>query len=325
MIALAEPRRGRRHAESRRVLPHWVKLVFAPRWIALAIAVVAFSALCWSVLAPWQLGKNTATSRRNHQISASVHATPVPAAQLLGGRSEVPSDSEWHKVTITGRYLSDKQVLARLRNQDGNPAYEVLVPFAADDHTTYLVDRGYVRSQQGAAGVPAFGPAPSGVVTVIARIRAAEHTDAAHAPRELDGYLQAYAIDPVTIGKATGVSLAPGYLALTEDQPGLLGALDLPQLDAGPYLSYGLQWTAFGVMAPAALCYFLLTELRRRREEREELAAAEAAAAEPDAPPPPAAGAETVVPDPVDDAEAIAARAAAARSAKLADRYGRKG
>ena len=38
-----------------------------PGWIALALVVVAFAYLCFSVLAPWQLGKNTTTSRENHQ------------------------------------------------------------------------------------------------------------------------------------------------------------------------------------------------------------------------------------------------------------------
>ena len=49
-----------------------------PGWIALALVVVAFAYLCLTVLAPWQLGKNTRTSRENHQIEASVSADPVP-------------------------------------------------------------------------------------------------------------------------------------------------------------------------------------------------------------------------------------------------------
>ena len=39
-----------------------------PGWIALAVVVIAFTYLCFSVLAPWQLGKNTKTSRENDQI-----------------------------------------------------------------------------------------------------------------------------------------------------------------------------------------------------------------------------------------------------------------
>ena len=45
----------------------------------------------------------------------------------------------------------------------------------------------------------------------------------------------------------------------------MLGVLPLPQTDSGPYLSYGLQWLAFGIMAPLALAYFVRAELRERR------------------------------------------------------------
>lgn len=42
-----------------------------PQWLALYVVVLAFAYLCFTVLAPWQLGKNTKTSRENAQISSS--------------------------------------------------------------------------------------------------------------------------------------------------------------------------------------------------------------------------------------------------------------
>ena len=36
-------------------------------------------------------------------------------------------------------------------------------------------------------------------------------------------------------------------------QPGALGEIPTPAIESGPYLSYGLQWIAFGIMAPAAV------------------------------------------------------------------------
>ena len=53
-----------------------------PGWIALALVVIAFTYLCFTVLAPWQLGKNTKTSRENAQISNSLSADPVPLKTL---------------------------------------------------------------------------------------------------------------------------------------------------------------------------------------------------------------------------------------------------
>jgi hypothetical protein len=54
-----------------------------PGWLALFVVVMAFAYLCFTVLAPWQLGKNTKTSRENDQIAYSLTADPVPVTTLL--------------------------------------------------------------------------------------------------------------------------------------------------------------------------------------------------------------------------------------------------
>src|SRR3954462_8225278 len=104
-----------------------------PAWLALFVVVIAFAYLCFTVLAPWQLGKNTKTSRENSQISHSLTADPVPLTSLLSQQDSAAPDAQWRRVTATGRYLPDGQVLARLRVVDGDPAFEVLTPFAVDD------------------------------------------------------------------------------------------------------------------------------------------------------------------------------------------------
>jgi hypothetical protein len=44
--------------------------------------------------------------------------------------------------------------------------------------------------------------------------------------------------------------------------------IGLPHLDAGPFLSYGIQWITFGVVAPILLGYFVYAEIRARRLEK---------------------------------------------------------
>ncbi|WP_408926013.1 SURF1 family protein [Corynebacterium sp. YSMAA1_1_F7] len=51
-----------------------------------------------------------------------------------------------------------------------------------------------------------------------------------------------------------------------------LRALPLPHLDGGTNLSYGIQWIAFGILAPVGLGWFVYAEMRERRREREESA-----------------------------------------------------
>lgn len=247
-----------------------------PQWLALYVVVIAFAYLCFTVLAPWQLGKNTRTSHENAQISASLSADPVPVTTYLPEQDSSAPDAQWHRVTAAGRYLPEHQILVRLRVVEGEPAYEVLVPFVVDGGPTVLVDRGYVKPTQGTA-VPAFDAAPSGRVELTARLRDAESVPAGKAPLREDGALQVYSINPAQVSELTGVPLAGSYLQLVDGQPGGLGAIPLPHLDAGPFLSYGIQWIAFGIIAPIGVGYFVVAEVKARRRERAAAEATEAA------------------------------------------------
>lgn len=241
--------------------------LFRPAWLALFVVVLAFAYLCFTVLAPWQLGKNTKTSRENAQISESLRADPVPLTSLLPNQDSSAPEAQWRRVTATGRYLPQAQVLARLRVIEGEPAFEVLVPFAVDGGPTVLVDRGYVRPVQGSE-VPEIAPVPPGSVQIVARLRDSESVARGKEPFREDGVQQVYSINTDQIAALTGVALAGPYLQLTEDQPGGLGVIDLPHLDAGPFLSYGIQWIAFGIIAPIGMGYFVYAELRQRRQEK---------------------------------------------------------
>jgi cytochrome oxidase assembly protein ShyY1 len=247
-------------------MKRWAFLL-RPGWLALFVVVVAFAYLCFTVLAPWQLGKNTKTSRENSQISRSLTAEPVSVTSLLPRQNSSAPDEQWQRVTATGHYLPDKQVLARLRVVDGDPAFEVLVPFVVDGGPTVLVDRGYVKPQQG-SHVPPFAQAPSDKVTITARLRDAEPVPEGKAPFREDGVQQVYAINTDQIAALFGVPLAGSYLQLVDDQPGGLGVIGLPHLDAGPFLSYGIQWIAFGIVAPIGLAYFVVSEIKARRRDK---------------------------------------------------------
>ncbi|MEV0031126.1 SURF1 family protein [Nocardia sp. NPDC050793] len=279
-----------------------------PSWLILAALVAAFAYLCITVLAPWQLGKNTATEHRNQLIADSVRADPVDVTTVL---DDTASDehSEWRRVTATGSYLPDSTVLVRLRHLDGAPGYAVLAAFRLADGRTLLVDRGLVAGVDGTSRPPQIQQAPAGEQRLEGRIRMSEGVSADKTPLTQDGYHQVYSIDTAQESEVLGQQLTPipagergGYLQLSENQPGAFTPTPLPQLDAGPYLSYGLQWLAFGVMAPLGLGYFVYAELRERRKEK---AAAQPAPTEP-APTEPATS-----------------PAQPTTEARLADRYGR--
>jgi cytochrome oxidase assembly protein ShyY1 len=238
-----------------------------PGWIALAVVVIAFTYLCFTVLAPWQLGKNTKTSRENDQIQHSLTSDPVPLKTLLPQQDSSAPDGQWRRVTATGHYLPDKQVVARLRVAEGDQAMEVLLPFVVDDGPTVLVDRGYVRPLPGSR-VPTITAPPGGEVTITARLRDSEPPVLDKKSFVSDGVRQVYSISTGQISSLVGSPLTESYLLLVDNQPGGLGVLALPHLDAGPFLSYGIQWITFGVVAPILLGYFVFAEMRARRAEK---------------------------------------------------------
>ena len=185
-------------------------------------------------------------------------------------------------------------MLARLRVVDGDPAFEVLVPFAVDGGPTVLVDRGYVRPEQGSRVPPIAAAAERDGDDHRAAARLREPALGGKEPFRQDGAQQVYSINTAQIATLTGVPLAGSYLQLVEDQPGGLGVIALPHLDAGPFLSYGIQWIAFGIVAPIGLGYFVSPRSGRADAEK---AAADA--------------------DPARDAPLTVEE-------KLADRYGRR-
>ncbi|MCV7032471.1 SURF1 family cytochrome oxidase biogenesis protein [Mycobacterium sherrisii] len=243
-----------------------------PGWIALILVVIAFTYLCFMVLAPWQLGKNTRTSRENHQIETSLNTAPVPLKTLLPQQDSSAPAEQWRRVTATGHYLPDVEVLARLRAIEGDQAFEVLAPFVVDDGPTVLVDRGYVRPEPG-SHVPPIPRPPHDTVTITARLRDCEPLVRDKEPFSRDGVQQVYSINTEQISVLTKVPLAGSYLQLVENQPGVLGVIGVPHLDAGPFLSYGIQWISFGILAPIGLGYFAYSEIRARRQHKQQTAA----------------------------------------------------
>ncbi|WP_285504864.1 SURF1 family cytochrome oxidase biogenesis protein [Actinokineospora sp. NBRC 105648] len=248
-----------------------LKLLLRPGWLLSALVTVAFAVTCFTLLAPWQFDRHTERDATNAAVQASFDAPPAP----LGS---VPGD-EWRRVTLKGSYLPEAEALARLRTVQGAAAFEVLTPFRLTDGSVVLVDRGFVRPGEGVR-VPSYAAPPSGQVELLARVRFGESTQ--RAAFNEDGRRQVYAVDPAVVGQAANLSIRPGYLQLEVGAPGVLGALPLPQLEAGPFLSYALQWIAFGTMALLALFYFTwreikpggsLAETRSRRQSVSEILA----------------------------------------------------
>ena len=249
--------------------PIW-RTFLTPGWVLALVFAVAFSWFAITWLSPWQLGKDHDIQERNERIEKAFEGEAVDVDKLL----DASADDEWTRVTMSGHYLPDDELLLRLRPVEGAPAFQSLVPFQLDGGEVILVNRGWVPADEGGTAVPDIAAAPAEPVTLTGMIRLSDAS--AMDPIEQQGYTMVQTINTQQASTLTGVDMAAPYAQLLADQPGVLNPIPLPVLDRGNHLSYGLQWIAFGIMAPAGLAYFIYSEVRERRRyaaEQQEMAA----------------------------------------------------
>lgn len=286
----------------------WRSLL-TPGWIITAILVIAFTYTAFSFLAPWQLGKNKDKNAFNQRLEQSLQVDPAPITDVIpGDGGSVGVDKEWTRVALQGHFLPDKEVLLRNRPVESAHSYQSLTPFRLDGGQTVLVHRGWV-AVEGDGAAPKLKRAPGDDVKVTGFIRMSEAVPSAK-PSQSQGYTQVTGMSTKQISEATGEDLAADYVQLDSESVdrlnGMAGgggdgagagagagetgagggdsadvrdaevpdlqALPLPHLDGGTNLSYGIQWIAFGILAPAGLGWFVYAEMRERRREREESA-----------------------------------------------------
>lgn len=237
----------------------WAFLL-TPGWLAAIALSVLFAVACFTVLAPWQFSRNAERSAQNAAVTAAITAPPTAVTDYFSTTAGPDPTDIWHRATATGTFEPDAQVLVRLRQDDnGNPVSEVVVPLVLADGTRLLIDRGTIPASGAGEPLPAL---PSGMVTVTGRVQPLDGPDPLNRPAQVrDGRTEVYAITPSALPSVTPDQVfLDGYLQLTPDSPGVLTPIGLPQTDPGPFLSYALQWLAFGAMALAGMAFFVIRE-----------------------------------------------------------------
>lgn len=217
-----------------------VRILLTPRWLLALLLALAFAAVC-VFLGRWQWGRYEDKRVRADAITAHYNAAPVPLATMLS-RLPPSEGEEWTKVTATGRYAAQQQLLVRNRSLDSTPGLEVVVPLDTDGRRL-LVDRGWVANAESAAQLPAVPPAPDGTVTVQGWLR--------HGEADLRKDLPAGQLASINIANAqaqVGGPLLDAYLVLASEQtasgavPPRPAPLEKPEGDLGPHQAYAFQW-----------------------------------------------------------------------------------
>ena len=242
-------------------------------WAAMVAAVIVFAVAC-GFLARWQWHRYEDKTQRQQTIARNYDAAPRPVGDVLPAVSTpLPARSTWTPVQVAGRYDVQGQVLVRNRPYYGQYGYEVVVPLQpADGGPALLVDRGWVPNGRTGAAPDAVPPAPSGEVTVVARLKPGEPSQGA---TDVKGQLGSIHL-PTVAQRSGQPMLLGGYGVLARETPQTSPApsvLPRPQDEGGRGInaSYAVQWVLIGVAGLAAPV--MLVRRDRRRAEGGEVAA----------------------------------------------------
>ena len=235
------------------------RFLLSRRWVGL-LAVALLAALACVLLGQWQLDRLGQRHERNDLLRRNLTSSPVPPGELLAVGREPREGDQFARVRATGRYDEDRRLLVRTRPFEGQVGFYVLTPFVTDAGPTLLVVRGWVPDGPTAESLPDVPPAPSGEVTVTARIRQSEPPSTTGTPPEG----QVTRIDVPAIAKTLPYPVYGGYGEVTAERPQLRSRPErrpAPEPSEGPHLAYAFQWFLFALLALGG--YVLLA----RREE----------------------------------------------------------
>ncbi|XPP25851.1 MAG: SURF1 family protein [Leucobacter sp.] len=218
------------------------------RWLGYCALLVIFSIACvW--LGNWQFERRAQARAEIARIDANYDAPAIALQDAMPDPAVFDENAlKWQTVEASGVYVGEP-VLARNRPGAEGVGSNIVQALKLSDGRVFFVDRGWVQiagtDEATAALLPA---APSGEVTVLARLRGSEPEIAG---RTASGG-SVPSINLPMLSQLLGVEAYTGAYGqlVSEDPAGETGALAArPERDEGPHLSYALQWYVFILIA----------------------------------------------------------------------------
>lgn len=223
------------------------RFLFSSKWLGYLLLAAIFASAC-VFLGRWQMDRRAETLAEINRVVTNYSATPVPFTDVREEFSQLDPAREWTQVELKGSYLVDGQRIVRNRPLNGQPGYEVVVPFRLRTGETVVIDRGWLPIGNNNPGSPDSVPAPPpGEVTAVVRLKHPEPELQRGAPQG-----QLASIDLAAYSAQLGYPLLTGaYGQLASETPPAAEmpmAFPKPSTEEGTHLSYSLQWFAFGVL-----------------------------------------------------------------------------
>lgn len=245
------------------------RFAFSKRWLGYLAFAIAFAIAC-GFLSNWQLARSKEAAAANALIAQNFDSKPVPLTDELPTLTSYSAGQEWRRVTVTGTYEPELQLLARNRPFNGNPGFEVLTPLRTPDGALFIVDRGWVPTGNDSDDPDHVPAPPTGTVTVVARLKASEPAiDGRTAIGRQVGTIQ---LSVVKEKVGTDAVYTGAYGLLDSERPAPASAptptvTEAPTQDEGLHWSYMIQWIIFALIGFFGLGYALRTEYRKLNED----------------------------------------------------------
>lgn len=205
----------------------------------------------------WQINRHGERGDRNELIEARAALAPVPVGDLVRvGDVAIGEAEQFRRVTATGEYVIDDEVLVRNRTLDGAPGWWVLTPFLLDNGTAVVVNRGWIprvydadREREGTE--PRMGRQTiTGTIQPTRSARGIQQQDpetgrlSSLARPDIERLAEQLSYDALLVvfqlDEASETDVA---------RQALPRGLPLPALDSGPHISYAVQWFVFTTIA----------------------------------------------------------------------------
>ena len=274
-----------------------LKTALKPRWIAGLVFAIVLSGV-FVLLSQWQFGQST----KSDMPVAAITEEVKPLTAVLKPAEFFPGSAADQKVSATGSYDPQKQVLVPGRLHGGQKGYWIVSAFAVADapalagagaspQTWIPVARGWVADPAEAV------PPPSGTIELTGRLIPSESP----VPNTDAGPGRASAVSVAELINIWEVSSYPGFIAADTEMAGPIDVSaaaggPLQPLNIGPQpaaqklnllnIFYAVEWVVFAGFALFIWWRLVKDDYRRELEDAldEEPQAAEPQAAPQNSP-----------------------------------------
>ncbi|MFC4244681.1 SURF1 family protein [Gryllotalpicola reticulitermitis] len=234
------------------------------RWVVYIIAAVVFAVAC-VFLSHWQLDRGQKATSYNARVQENFNADPVPLDSALPKLDSYRFADDYKRVSVTGTYLPDQQLVVRTRPCGDDTGFEILTPLRLTSGKVFVIDRGCVDASNADPDLPKpVAAPPSGTVSLIARLQPSE-AKRGSTPAIKN---QIETIDLPQVKQRIGGSVYTGAYGLLQTQTPAskaLGAVvtSAPTANTAIHWSYMVQWVLFAIGGFVALYYAVQVEFRR--------------------------------------------------------------